>query len=151
MFGTTEFDGQSLYAEIPLQKDNSFAAQVPGNVPFHIQLIDKFAMSVANESIWISGRAGEQRVCGGCHEDRTKTPQLQPGQTQAQLAGAVNLDVPRAQRITPFVAGTQTLRLQLRQHARRAVEQGHPAHPRREVRELPRRRRHASRATRPTR
>jgi hypothetical protein len=58
MFGTTEFDGQSLYAEVPLQKDNSFAAQVPGNVPFHIQLIDKFAMSVANESIWISGRAG---------------------------------------------------------------------------------------------
>ena len=108
MFGTTEFDGQSLYAEIPLQADNSFAASVPGNVPFHIQLIDKYAMSVANESIWISGRAGEQRVCGGCHEDRTKTPQLQPGQTQAQLAGAVNLNIPRAQRITPFVAGTQT-------------------------------------------
>jgi hypothetical protein len=64
-------------------------------------------MSVANESIWISGRAGEQRVCGGCHEDRTKTPQLQPGQTQAQLAGAVDLNLPRAQRITPFVAGTQ--------------------------------------------
>ena len=107
MFGTTEFDGQSLYAEIPLQADNSFAASVPGNVPFHIQLIDKFSMSVANESIWISGRAGEQRVCGGCHENRLETPQLQPGQTQAQLAGAVNLNLPRAQRITPFVAGTQ--------------------------------------------
>jgi hypothetical protein len=107
MFGTTEFDGQSLYAEIPLLKDNSFSAAVPGNVPFHFQLIDKFAMSVANEPIWISGRAGEQRVCGGCHEDRTKTPLLQPGQTQAQLAGAVNLDVPRPQRITPYLAGTQ--------------------------------------------
>jgi hypothetical protein len=107
MFGTTEFDGQSLYAEIPLQADNSFAASVPGNVPFHIQLIDKFAMSVANEPIWISGRAGEQRVCGGCHENRTTTPQLQPGQTQAMLQGAVDLNVPRAQRITPFVAGTQ--------------------------------------------
>jgi hypothetical protein len=108
MFGTTEFDGQSLYAEIPLLADNSFSAAVPGNVPFHIQLIDKFAMSVANEPIWISGRAGEQRVCGGCHENRTTTPQLAPGQTQAQLQGAVNLDVPRAQRITPFAAGTQT-------------------------------------------
>jgi hypothetical protein len=108
MFGTTEFDGQSLYAEIPLQADNSFAASVPGNVPFHIQLIDKFAMSVANESIWISGRAGEQRVCGGCHENRLTTPALQPGQTQAMLAGAVNLNVARPQRITPFLAGTQT-------------------------------------------
>jgi hypothetical protein len=108
MFGTTEFDGQSLYAEIPLLSDNSFSASVPGDVPFHFQLIDKFAMSVANEDIWISGRAGEQRVCGGCHENRLEAPQLAPGQTQAQLAGAVNLDVPRAQRITPFVTGTQT-------------------------------------------
>jgi hypothetical protein len=107
MFGTTEFDGQSLYAEIPLLGDNSFSASVPGNVPFHIQLIDKFAMAVANEPIWISGRAGEQRVCGGCHEDRLKTPDLQPGQTQAMLKGAVNLDVTRPQRITPFAANTQ--------------------------------------------
>jgi hypothetical protein len=107
MFGTTEFDGQSLYAEIDLRADNSFAAKVPGNVPFHIQLIDKFAMSVANESIWISGRAGEQRFCGGCHEDRTKTPALQPGQTDNVLNGAIDLDVPRAQRITKFLAGTQ--------------------------------------------
>jgi hypothetical protein len=106
MFGTTEFDGQSLYAEIDLRQDNSFAAKVPGNVPFHIQLIDKFAMSVANESIWISGRAGEQRFCGGCHEDRTKTPALAPGQTDNVLAGAVNLDVPRKDRITKLVTGT---------------------------------------------
>jgi hypothetical protein len=108
MFGTTEFDGQSLYAEIPLLPDSSFAASVPGNVPFHIQLIDKFAMAVANEPIWISGRAGEQRVCGGCHEDRSKTPQLAPGQTQAQLKGAVDLNVPRPMRVTPFAANTQT-------------------------------------------
>jgi hypothetical protein len=107
MFGTTEFDGQSLYAEIDVRADNSFAAKVPGNVPFHIQLIDKFAMSVANESIWISGRAGEQRFCGGCHEDRAKTPALAPGQTDNVLAGAVNLDIPRAQRITQYIAGTQ--------------------------------------------
>ena len=33
MFGTTEFDGQSKYGEIPVQADNSFAAVVPGNVP----------------------------------------------------------------------------------------------------------------------
>jgi hypothetical protein len=107
-FGTTEFDGQSRYGELPLQPDNSFAAQVPGNVPFHIQLIDKFAMSVANESIWISGRAGETRFCGGCHEDRAKTPQFAPGQADSVLAGAVNYDLARAQRITPFTAGSTT-------------------------------------------
>jgi hypothetical protein len=113
MFGSTEFDGQSLYGEIPLQADNSFAAVVPGNVPFHIQLIDKFAMAVAsgqkaggetdvaNESIWISGRAGEQRFCGGCHESRTDNTVIQPGVTDAVLHGPVNLVLPRAQRLAP--------------------------------------------------
>ena len=99
MFGTTEFDGQSRYGEVPVQADGSFAAVVPGNVPFHIQLIDKFAMSLANESIWISGRAGEQRFCGGCHESRTKAATLPPGIPTNVLTGAVNLATPRAQRI----------------------------------------------------
>ena len=33
MFGTTEFDGQSRYGEVPVQADGSFAAEVPANVP----------------------------------------------------------------------------------------------------------------------
>ena len=57
MFGLTEFDGQSRYGEVPVYADGSFAAKVPANVPLHMQLIDKFAMSMANEAIWISGRA----------------------------------------------------------------------------------------------
>jgi hypothetical protein len=99
MFGTTEFDGQTKYGEVPLQADGSFAAVVPGNVPFHIQLVDKFGMSIANEPIWISGRAGEQRFCGGCHESRTKAATLPPGIPTNVLAGAVNLVVPRPQRV----------------------------------------------------
>ena len=73
MFGTTEFDGQSKYGEIPLQTDGSFAADVPANVPLHIQLVDKFGMAVerdrqhtarprgtpvANEDIWFSRPRG---------------------------------------------------------------------------------------------
>jgi hypothetical protein len=99
-FGSTEFDGQSLYGEVPIVADNSFsfAAKVPGNVPFHMQVIDKFATSIVNESIWISGRAGEQRFCGGCHENRSNTAQIPPGVQESVLRGAVNLDVPRSQR-----------------------------------------------------
>jgi hypothetical protein len=99
-FGTTEFDGQSLYGEVPINPDSSFAAKVPGNVPFHMQVIDKFAMSIVNESIWISGRAGEQRFCGGCHENRTATTLIAPGVQENVLRGAVNLDVPRPQRVS---------------------------------------------------
>ena len=56
-------------------------------------------MSLANESIWISGRAGEQRFCGGCHENRTKAATLAPGIPTNVLTGAVNLVLPRAQRV----------------------------------------------------
>jgi hypothetical protein len=50
--------------------------------------------------VWIQGRGGEARVCGGCHEDRTKTPQIQPGSSALQALGAAALDLPRAQRIS---------------------------------------------------
>jgi len=95
MFGTTEFDGQSLYGEVDVKSDGSFAAIVPGNVPFHIQLVDKYGLSLANESIWISGRAGEQRFCGGCHESRSKTATLPPGIPQNVLANVADLATPR--------------------------------------------------------
>jgi len=69
-------------------------------VPVHIQVLDKFAIALAEEPIWISGRAGEQRTCGGCHESRSVTSQITPGQTIAGSLPPVNLDVPRAQRIS---------------------------------------------------
>ncbi|MES1206775.1 MAG: hypothetical protein ABUS79_12635, partial [Pseudomonadota bacterium] len=99
-FGTTEFDGQSLYGEVPVESDGSFAAKVPANVPVHMQVLDKFALAVGNEPIWISGRAGEERTCGGCHEDRTLTSDILPGQTQAIVRGAVDLNVPRELRVS---------------------------------------------------
>lgn len=105
-FGSTEFDGASLYGEVPLQDDNSFKTQLPANTPVHMQLIDKFALSLANEDIWVSGRGGEERTCGGCHENRSVPSAIQPGQTKAAAQPPVNLDVPRAQRIsTNFTYG----------------------------------------------
>ena len=99
-FGTTMFDGQSLYGEVPVQPDGSFAARVPANVPVHMQVVDKFAIAIANEPIWISGRNGEQRTCGGCHENRTAAIDVPPGQIEAILRGATNLDVPRLSRVS---------------------------------------------------
>jgi len=105
-FGSTEFDGASLYGEVPLQADGSFKVQLPANTPVHMQLIDKFALSLATEDIWVSGRGGEERTCGGCHENRSIPSPIQPGQTMAGAQAAVNLDVPRAQRVsTNFTYG----------------------------------------------
>jgi hypothetical protein len=100
MFGLTEFDGQSRYGEVPVYPDGSFAAKVPANVPLHMQLVDNHAMSLANEAVWISGRPGEQRFCGGCHEDRAKPTVISPGSIEAVQRGAINLDTPRAERLS---------------------------------------------------
>jgi hypothetical protein len=100
MFGLTEFDGHSRYGEVPINSDGSFSAKVPANVPVHMQLIDKFAISLASEPVWISGRPGEQRICGGCHEDRAKNTVIPPGTTEAAVRAAVDLDVPRPARVS---------------------------------------------------
>ena len=100
MFGLTEFDGHSRYGEVPVNADGSFSAKVPANVPVHMQLVDKFAMSLASEPIWVSGRPGEQRICGGCHEDRSKNTVIPPGTTEAAVRAAIDLDVPRGDRVS---------------------------------------------------
>jgi Hydrazine synthase alpha subunit middle domain len=112
MFGLTEFDGQARLGEIDLQPDGSFKAVIPANTPVRVQLIDKYGLALktsgpgggtASEPIWIQGRAGEARVCGGCHEDRTQPIQLAPGSSVLQALGAAQLDYAgqtRAQRVS---------------------------------------------------
>jgi hypothetical protein len=103
MFGLTEFDGMSLLGEADVQPDGSYKAVVPPNIPIRQQLIDKYGMalgtsgaggSTASEPLWMQGRPGEARVCGGCHEDRTKSIQLTPGSSALQAIGAAQLDFP---------------------------------------------------------
>jgi hypothetical protein len=43
-------------------------------------------MSLFNEPVWFSGRPGESRVCGGCHENRTQTTIVKPGVIDAAVA-----------------------------------------------------------------
>ena len=87
MFGLTEDDGAARLGEVPVFSDGSWAATIPANVPVHLQPIDSFGMSVRSEPVWFSGRPGESRFCGGCHESRTGTTVIQPGITQALASG----------------------------------------------------------------
>lgn len=90
-FGLTEHEGAALLGVAEVREDGSWAALIPANVPVHQQVIDKFAMSLSSEPVWISGRPGESRFCGGCHEDRAKTSVIQPGVTQAVVIGPDDL------------------------------------------------------------
>jgi hypothetical protein len=99
-FGLTEFDGQARLGEVNLNADGSFKALIPANTPVRLQLIDKFGMAAttsgpggdtASEPLWIQGRSGEARVCGGCHEDRTQAIAIAPGSSLLQATGAADL------------------------------------------------------------
>lgn len=102
MFGTTMFEGHTNLGVAQVQPDGSWLAKVPANVPMHVQAVDQFGMSLFNEPVWFSARAGESRVCGGCHEDRARATVINPGITQAAAFGpkdALGM-VPRDQRAT---------------------------------------------------
>ncbi len=102
MFGTTMFEGQANLGVARVASDGSWLATVPANVPLHLQAVDVFGMSLENEPVWFSARAGEARVCGGCHENRAKTTVINPGITMAAAIGPTNAKatVPRGQRMS---------------------------------------------------
>jgi hydrazine synthase alpha subunit-like protein len=106
MFGTTMFEGHANLGVAPISADNkSWSALIPANIPVHLQAVDVFGMSLFNEPVWISGRPGEARMCGGCHEDRTKTTNVAPGLLDTFAVGATDLmsKVTRGNRINTAV------------------------------------------------
>ncbi|HTL34353.1 MAG TPA: hypothetical protein VL326_14600, partial [Kofleriaceae bacterium] len=102
MFGTTMFEGQANLGVARVASDGSWLAKVPANVPLHLQAVDVFGMSLENEPVWFSARAGEARVCGGCHENRAETTVINPGITQAAAIGPTDAmsAISRAQRMS---------------------------------------------------
>jgi hypothetical protein len=88
MFGTTMFEGHANLGVAQVASDGSWSAKIPANIPVHMQAVDVFGMSLFSEPVWVSGRAGEARMCGGCHEDRTKTTNVTPGLLDTFAAGA---------------------------------------------------------------
>jgi hypothetical protein len=99
-FGLTEADGAIFLGEAPVQyqSDGSFAAFVPEDRPVHLQLLDGYGMSQVNEDRWFSSASGEQRFCGGCHEERGASSVVDPGISDAVGAGPANLALPYDQR-----------------------------------------------------
>jgi hypothetical protein len=92
MFGTSMHEGHAQLGIAPLAPDGkSWSAKIPANVPVHLQPVDKFGMSIFSETVWFSGRPGEQRVCGGCHEDRTRVTNVPPGVLDTFAVGAADM------------------------------------------------------------
>jgi len=72
MFGLTMAEGAAILGEAKIEADGSWLANLPPYVPVHLQPIDQFDLSIRSQTTWIQGMPGENRVCGGCHEDRNQ-------------------------------------------------------------------------------
>ncbi len=86
MFGLTMAEGAALIGEAKVEADGSWLADVPPYIPMHLQAVDEFELAIRNETTWIQGMPGEDRVCGGCHEDRTQP--TEPGGQALTIAGS---------------------------------------------------------------
>ncbi len=71
MFGLTMFEGAAVLGEAPVYKDGSWEVNVPPYIPFHLQPIDEYGLSIRNQQLWIQAQPQESRRCVGCHESRT--------------------------------------------------------------------------------
>lgn len=72
-FGLTMHEGAAIVGEATVYSDGSWEASVPPFLPYHLQPIDRFGMSIRNQMLWIQAMPGENRRCGGCHEGRADT------------------------------------------------------------------------------
>jgi len=61
--------------EAPVEADGSFYANVAGDVPFYIESLDEGGNVVQTMRTWIWVRAGDQRGCVGCHENKELGPE----------------------------------------------------------------------------
>ncbi len=87
-FGLTMHEGAAIMGETPIYADGSWRAAVPAYLPYHLQPIDRYGMSIRNQLLWIQAMPGETRNCGGCHESRSETVQPRMGPTTlAQQVG----------------------------------------------------------------
>jgi hypothetical protein len=100
MFGLTMHEGAAIVGEAAVYEDHSWEAQVAPYLPYHLQPLDEFGLSIRNQMLWIQAMPGEERRCGGCHESRSENILPATGMTTlAQQAGAEDFNIALADRI----------------------------------------------------
>ena len=94
---TTGVAGTKTLGTAPVESDGSFFIQVPGDRPLKFELLDKRAQSLYKQRGWMWARAGEQRICTGCHAGPEHAPEnavpatLQRSTIPTDLSGASEL------------------------------------------------------------
>ena len=64
-----------VLGEAAVEADGSFYVNVAGDVPFYMQVLDTTGRALQTMRAWTWVRAGDQRGCIGCHEDKELAPE----------------------------------------------------------------------------
>jgi hypothetical protein len=96
-FGPAGMGMREILAYAPVEPDGSVKIQLPANVPFTVDVLDKNARRIGPlHSSWMQLIPGETRTCNGCHVAGGKTTPShgRSGLTASINAGAAAVGVP---------------------------------------------------------
>ena len=93
-FGPAGMGMREILAYAPVEPDGSVKVEVPANVPFTIEILDKNARRMgAEHSSWLQLMPGETKTCNGCHTAGSKST---PSHGRLGLTASVNAGAPAA-------------------------------------------------------
>jgi hypothetical protein len=113
-FGPAGMGMREILAYAPIEPDGSVRIQLPANVPFTIEILDKNARRIgAQHTSWLQLVPGETKVCTGCHNPANPANPLFPlshgrsGLTNSVYAGAAGPGVAFPNTVTTFTAANK--------------------------------------------
>jgi hypothetical protein len=77
--------GEKLLGEAPVERDGSFYATVPADLPIRLMLIGPNGEILKQQHSWMWVRPGEDRGCFGCHESQALAPENRSPMTLQRL------------------------------------------------------------------
>jgi hypothetical protein len=96
-FGPAGMGMREILAYAPIEPDGSVSIQLPANVPFTVDVLDKNARRIGpRHDSWMQLLPGETKTCNGCHVAGSKTTPShgRSGLTASVNAGATAVGVP---------------------------------------------------------
>jgi hydrazine synthase alpha subunit-like protein len=103
-FGPAGMGMREILAYAPVEPDGSVTIQLPANVPFTVDILDKNARRIgAVHSSWMQLIPGETKTCNGCHVAGSKTT---PSHGRSGLTASVNAGAPAADAPFPHTVAT---------------------------------------------
>jgi len=113
-FGPAGMGMREILAYAPIEPDGSVKIELPANVPFTIEILDKNARRIgAQHTSWLQLVPGETKVCTGCHNPANPANPLFPlshgrtGLTNSVYAGAAGPGVAFPNTVTTFTAANK--------------------------------------------